>query len=128
MSLERTKVAVRTLNAGQGQGKTRAKSHRLGWHYEHDETDAQIEAIEDLITSIREQEGVQSGDPQSKRGATFSWNSSTPEGEGDILIATTYAVPGEGVVVTRGGRLENHVWKTERWLISPDGTVTPVED
>lgn len=128
MAPDRTVVASRTPSKNRGQGATRAKSIRTGWHYEHDETDAQIAAIEDLIFSIREKEGVELGDPQSKRGATFTWGSSTDEGEGDILIGTTHAVPGDGVVLVRGDRLEGFVWKTESWIITPDGTVTPVKE
>jgi hypothetical protein len=106
----------------------RAVSQRTGWEYEHDETDAQIDAIENLILGIRETEGIKLRDPASKRGATFTWGSSTDEGVGDITIGTSYVVAGEGTVNMRGTTLENSVWKTERWLISPEGEVTELEE
>lgn len=108
----------------KGQGSTTAVSARTGWEYEHDETDAQINAIEDLILDVREQEGVGLGASPADRGAVFTWSSSTNDGEGVISIATTYAVPGDGSVSLGGrGVLEGHVWATEAWEIDPDGTV-----
>lgn len=109
-----------------GQGSTTATSAKTGWVYEHDETDAQINAIEGLIEQVRDQAAAD-GPPAPgapKRGDTFSWSSTTPEGEGIIVIGTAYVEPGDGVVnLGAAGIHTGFVWAEERWEIDPDGTV-----
>jgi len=104
-------TVIRQPNPQQGQGATRAISARTSWEYEHDETDAQIDAIENSILSIREEELVVDGSPGNKRGATFSWTSETAVGEGNITMGTMY-------------QDANGDWVCETWTIAPDGTTT----
>lgn len=103
-------VVIRKPNPGQGQGDMRAISQRTGWEYEHDETDEQIDRIEEIILGVREEEAVQMGDPFHKRGVTFSWTSTTDSGEGNILLAMAY-------------RQADGLWAQETWNIRSDGTV-----
>lgn len=103
-------TVIRRPNPQQGQGSTRAISARTSWEYEHDETDAQIDAIEEMILTIRSEEGVGDGASLLKRGATFSWTSDTDDGEGNITIGTMYKNP-------------DGDWVSETWTIAPDGTV-----
>jgi hypothetical protein len=120
MSDGSTNVVIRRPNPGKGQGLTQAISARTGWEYEHDETDEQIDAIEGLIAQHRAQPGHEED--------TFSWTSSTGDGEGVIRIGTTYHEPGDGVVNLGNGQLlEGRVWVTETWEIDPDGTVRAAE-
>lgn len=105
-------VVIRNSNPGQGQGLMRAISARTAWEYEHDETDEQIDAIEELILTVREDEAVQAGDRDTKRGSTFSWSSDTNSGVGNIKIGTMHKDAGTGL------------WDSEAWDIAPDGTVT----
>lgn len=115
-------VVIRSENPGVGNGRHKATSQRTGWEYEHDETDEQIDAIEDLIETIRAEEGVTPDSPQTTRGVTFTWNSKGP-GKADVVIGTAGVVPGDGVVNARGQILEGAVWQSETWTIKPDGTV-----
>jgi hypothetical protein len=96
---------LRKPNPGMGQGSMRAISFRTGWEYEHDETDEQIDAIEGLIAQVRAEPG--------KEKATFSWSSSTDDGEGDVRIGCTY--------------LEDGLWVSEEWVIDPAGRVEAAE-
>jgi len=110
----------------RGQGLYTAISARTGWEYEHDETDEQIDAIEEMIAKIRDEEGVSvanngkdaSGLPL--RGATFSWN---VDEDGNVVIGTTYVEDGDGVVSVGSRQIEGKVWVAETWVISPDGKV-----
>lgn len=115
-------VVIRRPNPGIGQGVTSAISARTGWQYEHDETNEQIDAIEQIIAEVREAEGISQGSSQAERGATFTWTSDTDSGEGNIRLATAYVVPGDGEVNIRGVRLTGKVWTHDVWLISPDGS------
>lgn len=100
-------IVIRRPNPGVGQGREQATSQRTGWLYEHDETDAQIDAIESTIASFRE------GHPT----ATFSWNVDTA-GSGNLRLQATYP--------TNPARSE---WTTETWYLAPDGTtIAGVED
>jgi len=112
----------------KGQGSTTAISARTGWEYEHDETDEQIDAIEELILKVRKENGVTQGCSPALKGAVVSWNSSTDDGDGDIIVGMTWAVPGDGEVnLGSRGILEGHVWATQKYTIAPDGTVTEGE-
>lgn len=125
MSVEN--VVIRRESPDLGQGVTQAISARTGWEYEHDETNAQIDAIEDLILTIREEEAGRAPVALGalKRGDTFTWTSSTDEGDGVITIGTAYIEAGEGVAnLGRLGLLEGHVWVQETWQIDPAGKVT----
>jgi hypothetical protein len=112
MAEEPQNVVIRRENPGQGQGSTRAVSARTSWEYEHDETDAQIDKIEEIILSMRDEEGVVTGSSLHKRGATFSWSSDTDDGEGNIKLGTMYKQDG------------SDDWVCEWWIIAPDGKVT----
>jgi hypothetical protein len=100
-------LVIRRPGAEKGQGETQAISQR-GWEYEHDETDEQIAAIENMIDTIRLEEGVVMGDSYNKRGVVFSWSR---QEDGSILIGTTY-------------KGDDDLWISETWEIAPDGTVT----
>ena len=104
-------VVIRQPNPNQGQGSTRAISQRTAWQYEHDETDIQIQVIEDKILSIREEGNVVQGAPGNQRGATFSWTSDTDDGEGNVRLATSYMQAG------------TDDWVSEWWIIAPDGSI-----
>src|SRR5580765_12511 len=103
-------VVIRQPNPGQGQGQTRAISARTAWQYEHDETDEQIDKIEEIILSIREEEGITTGDSLLRRAATFSW---TPDDNGNIHLGTMY----------KADETPDALWICEWWTIAPGGTV-----
>lgn len=131
-------VVIRKDNPGQGQGRTRAISQRTGWEYEHDETDAQIDAYEDLVKQVRIDGGVTeenrglSGEGLPLKGHTFSHSSSTEYGEGDIIVATAYVEdsPDLTSAVNAGfpyGVVFGKRWVSECWRIDKQGNVTPEE-
>jgi hypothetical protein len=122
----------RSPNPGLGQGKMQAVSEKTGWRYEHDETDAQIDAIETLIESVRNDSGAATDNDGREddtglplRGATFTWNT---DEEGNVVISTIYAEDGPAdSVVSPGGGFEpvsGKQWTNEVWKIAPDGTVS----
>jgi hypothetical protein len=121
----------RSPNPGVGQGETQAVSEKTGWRYEHDETDEQIDAIEQLITMVRVDSGAatdndgRDDDGFPLRGATFSW---ALDEDGNVVISTMYVEDGPAdSVVSPGGGLppvEGKQWATETWRISPDGNVS----
>lgn len=130
---------VRRPNPDRGQGHYKA-THTITdvddngveyvvreWEYEHDETDKQIHAIEELITSVRDESGASTDndgtddDGHPLRGALFSWN---VDSDGDVVISTSFTKPSEGSVVShRGVTLENTAWASHVWVIGKDGTV-----
>lgn len=123
----------RRPNPGVGQSDVQAISGRTGWEYEHGETDAQIHAIEEIILSTREESGAAvdndgrddvTGAPL--KGATFTFN---VDKDGDVIIGTSWVVEGDGVVNlgSRFGLLEGYVWKTQLWIIDPEGNFATKE-
>lgn len=129
-------VVIRKDNPGQGQGQTRAISQRTSWEYEHDETDAQIDAYEDLVIEVRKDGGVteENGGLDSlglpRKGHTFSHSSTTKVGEGDIIVATAYVEdsPKDTDCVNVGhpiGLVFSKRWVSECWKIDVAGKVSP---
>lgn len=123
---------IRRPNPGKGQGESQAISSRTGWEYEHDESDAQINAIEEIILSTRQEsgaahdnDGIDDETGHVLKGATFSWN---VDADGDVILATSWTEPGEGVVnLGKRGLLEGAVWRTQRWAIDREGDFATLE-
>ena len=121
----------RSPNPDLGQGEMQAVSQATGWRYEHDETDAQISAIETLIKQVRADSGADTDndgrddDGMPLRGATFSW---TRDEDGNMVIGTMYVEGGPAdSIVSPGGDYEpvaGKQWVTETWSIATDGTVS----
>lgn len=100
-------VVIREPNPGQGSGQHRAISARTSWQYEHDETDEQIDVIEEIILSIRAEEGIETGSSLLDRGATFSWS---PTEDGNIHLGEMH-------------KGDDDLWICEFWIIAPDGSI-----
>lgn len=131
-------VVIRKDNPQQGQGRSRAISQRTGWEYEHDETDAQIDAYEDLVVEVRKDGGVTEenrglgNDGLPMKGHTFSHSSTTEYGEGDIIVATAWVEdsPNNTDAVNAGfpvGVVYGKRWVSECWRIDTKGKVTAEE-